>query len=619
MKKIFRWKALIPLALLLILLTAGWILFLDTVVEWGIEEAGTQIVGARVELDSADVTLTRGRLHLAGLQVTDPAAPMTNLFEAAGITADLRVWPLLRKKVIVDTAAVRGMRFGTPRSTSGALEREGTMAGEPVRRMASWTDRIEVPPFSLRGIGSAVVDTEGLVADSLQTVQRARRIASAADSVRRSLLQRVQEVNPRAEIDSARAFLERLEGATLRSLGLEGTRQAITSGRELVRSIEAKRELARRLDDEVSAGYASLQQRLASLEQARQEDYAYARSLLKVPSFSAPDIGPALFGSMARERLAPVLKWVGLAEQYMPPGLDPRRRPGPERVRMSGTDVTFPDRGAELPRMLLDFAEVSFQLGRWGEAEGMQEIEDYSARLRGLTSEPAVYGRPLRLEARGEAGRRSTRVEGVFDHTRTPLHDSLEVALGGIPTAPVPLSGLGGRMVMGRADTRLSLSRTGERMDVRMSWDAPGVSWQRPEGTPTLAGSSPGTTEWAEAFVWATLEGLDRVRLEIRLHGTLEEPELEVDSNVARELSASLQARLGEEVRRAEQQVRTRVDRVISEYRQQAQDEVASVRSRVVERVEEARAELEGLQERVDERIRELIGGLPGGNLIPPA
>ncbi|MFO7768941.1 MAG: hypothetical protein R6W82_08325, partial [bacterium] len=600
MKKIFRWKALIPLALLFILLTAGWILFLDTVVEWGIEEAGTQIVGARVELDSADVTLTRGRLYLAGLQVTDPAAPMSNLFEAAEITTDLRVWPLLRKKVIVDTAAVRGLRFGTPREVSGALEREGTMAGEPVRRMASWTDRIEVPPFSLRGIGEAAVDVEGLTADSLETVRRARTIAAEADSVQEMLLDRIRSVNPRAEIDSARAFLERLEGATFRSLGLEGTRQAITTGRDLVRRVAAKRERAQGLVQEVQQSYQRLEGRVGSLDEARQADYAYARSLVDVPSLSAPDIGPALFGAMAREQLAPVLKWVGLAEQYMPPGLDPRRRPGPDRVRMSGEDVTFPARGAELPRMLVDFAEVTFQLG-----EG-EQIEDYGARLRGLTSEPAVYGRPLRLDAFGEAGRRSTVIAAVLDHIDSPVRDSLDVRLEGIPTSPVPLSGLGGRMVMGRADTRLFLAREGDRMDVRISWDAPGVRWERPQGTPGLQEARQGSAEWAEAFVWETLEGVDRVRLQLRLHGTLEDPALEVDSNVARQLSASLQDRLGGEVRRAQQQIRARVDEVVGTYRQQALDRVEEVRSRTVQRVEEARSELERLQEQVDDRIEEL-------------
>ncbi|MBW2698259.1 MAG: hypothetical protein JRE70_17390, partial [Deltaproteobacteria bacterium] len=66
-------------------LIAVWLLFvwllLDWLVERAIEETGTEIVGARVELDAAEVGFAPLSITLHRLQVTDPDEPMRNAFE----------------------------------------------------------------------------------------------------------------------------------------------------------------------------------------------------------------------------------------------------------------------------------------------------------------------------------------------------------------------------------------------------------------------------------------------------------------------------------------------------------------------------------------------------------
>ena len=63
---------------------------------------------------------------------------------------------------------------------------------------------------------------------------------------------------------------------------------------------------------------------VTGLDEARKKDYAFAKSLLKLPTFSAPDIGNAFFGKVSLERFQQALYWAELARHYMPPGLLPR-------------------------------------------------------------------------------------------------------------------------------------------------------------------------------------------------------------------------------------------------------------------------------------------------------
>ena len=132
MKRV-RLQGLIPLVLFLVLLVVAIWLLLDPLVKWGVEDVGTELVGAKVDLASADVHLFKGSVTLNGLQVTDPAHPMTNLVQAEQIVADVSLAPLLEKKLVLDTVAVRGVRFGTPRKTSGALAHPGPNTGAVAR------------------------------------------------------------------------------------------------------------------------------------------------------------------------------------------------------------------------------------------------------------------------------------------------------------------------------------------------------------------------------------------------------------------------------------------------------------------------------------------------------
>ena len=607
--RLIRWKALLPLAFVLTVLVVATVLFLDPTVRRGVEAAGTSAVGAKVDLASAHVGLGDGNVTLRGLAVTNPGKPMTNLFEAEEIVLDVALLPALEGKVVVDTVAARGIRFGTARRTSGALPRApGAPADEPsaVRKLVEdWVAQVRIPPISLSTL-TQTVNVGAISAESLATLRAARAARDFVDTTRTRFTTGLQSLDPRPTVDSAAALAARLQGASLRTLGLGGARQAVSDVRRTIRDLDALNTKLTSFERNTRGDIDSLGGRIEAIGAARTADYAYAKGLLRLPTFEIPAIGPQLFSGLIAEKVGEVMYWVNMAEQYVPPGLERQMRKGPSRARASGTDVLFP-RERVYPDFLARLAALSLAIGGEGAEAG-----EYEARLVGVTTQPAVYGAPTRFlvsRSAGKVGPRVARVSGSIDHRRVPVRDSLTARFRGIPLPTMPLAGLGASVALGDGSSELQLAREGDRLGGRWLWRSTTVHWVR-----DTVGSPRATTpamRLVEEALWRAVSRIDSVEIEARFTGSVTRPQLAVRTNIADAVAGALKAQLGEEVRRAEEQVRARVDELVSAKVAEARAEGEKIRTLAEQRIAEERAKLEAQKAALEARLKELVR-IPG-------
>lgn len=607
--RLIRWKALLPLTVLLLLVVGFMLLFLNPTVRRGVEVGGTRSVGAKVDLASAKVGLREGHVTFRGLAVTNPAKPMTNLFEAEEVVFDIDLDPALEGKIVMDTIAVRGMRFGTARKTSGAIPRRpGDPADEPseVRRIVDeWLAQVRIPPLSLETL-TQTVNVDAISADSLATLRAARAARDFVDTARTRFTAGLQALDPRPTVDSAEALANRLKSASLRTLGIAGTRQAVSDVRRTIRDLDALNDKLKSFERNTRGDIDALGNRLQAIPDARAADYAYARSLLRLPTFEIPAIGPQLFSGIIAEMVGEVMYWVNMAERYVPPGLKRQMKRGPDRLRASGTDVLFP-KARVYPEFLARVAELSLAIGGAGAAAG-----EYSARMVGITTQPAVYGAPTRFvvsRTAGKVGPSDARVSGSIDHRRAPVRDSLSARFSGIPLPTMPLGGLGGSLALGNGSSELRLARVGDQLGGSWLWRSRTVSWMRD----TLAqprGNTP-AMRLVEDALWRAVSRIDSVEIEARFTGSVTKPQLAVRTNIAQAVANALQEQLGEEVRRAEAQVRACVNELVDEKVAEARAEVEKIKTQAETRIAEERAKLEAQKAALEARLRELVR-IPG-------
>src|SRR5581483_11727936 len=126
----------------------------------------------------------------------------------------------------------------------------------------------------------------------------------------------------------AKALVQRLQTLDVKTLAPDDIRQTIQTTRATIDGLNRTIAQVQALEHGVDSGVGRIKAGVNGLDDALRTDYAYARSLIKLPSLEAPDISPALFGQTALDRLQPVMYWLHLAEHYMPAGLKARLHPG---------------------------------------------------------------------------------------------------------------------------------------------------------------------------------------------------------------------------------------------------------------------------------------------------
>ncbi len=587
---VFRWKAIGPLALLGVVGVAFWVLFADRLAKRAAESVGTALVGGQVEIERLHLDLRRARVTLRGLTVASPSAAFENLVQADELVADLDPTPLLEKKLVIDRLAATGLRFGTPRASDGRRGRPGGVMDQVQR----WGKQLHVPALELPtgplGVGR-------LDPAQLNTPRAAAALAARADSARQAWEAALRGLDVGAAVDSAKGMADRLKGAAPTDLKLLG------DARRTLAQVKAAQDRLAGLGQSVTAGSVALQVGAADLDDAKQRDYTLARGLLKLPGLDASDIGAALFGRAAIDRFECALYWTELGRRYMPPGLLPRAAPGPQRVRRPGTTVRFPRAGA-YPGFLLKAADLSVQLDAGdgaGAGAGAGAPRTYAARVTGLTSDPALYGRPATALATAP----NLRVTALLDHVRAAPRDTVAGSLAALTLPPLSLASLPIRLEPGAGAMTLSFALDGDEIRAHWSLKAERVRWVRDSSVAPSALSD---------VAWRVLSGIATLDVAASLTGSVTHPRLAVSSNLDRALAERLRALAGDAAVAAERRVRAQVDSLVSPQVAGARAQVASLTGDVSRRLGGERTQLDAARSALEQRLRELTR-LPGVRL----
>lgn len=601
---LFRWRAVGPLLLFGALLVVLWVIFADSIARSQAESNLSDILGTEVDIASLRIRESDAAVDIGGLAIADPRDPRRNLFEAGTITFDVDPIPLTEKKVVIDELKLSGLRFLTARKTPARPASPNSPAGQLLRETEQWArDKFQFPKLALGRIDSA----KNLVLnpDQLGSVKAATALLGKVDSTRDAFEGSLQELQFKPLLDSSTALAGRLAKSDPRQLGITGVRDAASDVQQAIDHLKQAKTRLASLEQTAKGSLGALQRGLSEVGAARERDYAFAKSLLDLPSFDAPNIGASLFGQQSTDYFQQALYYAKVVQRYIPPGLQPWSRPGPSRTRLAGTTVEFP-KMAHYPRFLLKQGAIDLATG--GAAQNQ-----FKASFAGITSQPVLYGHPATLQASGRLGAESpvsVDLAGLSRHFGKAPTDSVVAHVRGVTLPAISIPGLPFAVNPGRSAVGFAFSLTGDRLAGAWEVSSDQATW-------TTDSSRLKSASLVESTVWRVVSGLSQLRVHAELSGTIDAPTLHVGSNLDQAIAERLRGLVGEELGRAEQKARAAVDALVDQQVTALRGRVTGLTTHIADRLPAERSQLDGAQKSLETQLKRLAGSAAGGLRLP--
>ena len=534
MAKWIRWWGLGIFAVVAAILGCVWFLFVDGWVAYLIEEAGTEAVGAKVQVDAADLSLFPAGLTLTRLQVTDPKEPMTNAVEIAQVAMGLDGLNLLRRKVIVEEMLLEGVRLSTPRTSSGATRDVSPQEKE------SGMFSIDLPSLEVPDVKKI------LEQEDLETVRLIETLKADIKGEKETWEARLKDLPGKSQLAQYKERVKNLKKA--KKGGVEGILGGVGEVQSLQQDIEREIESLKGAKKEFEEKVALLRTRFEQIKTAPQRDIQHLKAKYNLSPQGLANMSQTLLGGEIGSWVRQGAEWYERAKPFLEGAQAMQGKDGGPDVqkplRGKGVDVHFKE-AHPLPDFLIRHTKVSVNLA----------LGDLAGMVHNITTDQPTLGQPTTFTFSGDQlkGVKSVSLEGVLNHVvPAQSQDQLTVQAKGYELTNLVLS----------KDEKWPVALTNGLGDMTINAQLQGQALTahggaQLRGLQLSAGQESDTNPLTKALSSAVTD-ISQVVLQADVKGTLEHQDVTVSSdldrilqNAAGKMVNDLAAKFGAELQSA--------------------------------------------------------------------
>ncbi|WLQ12476.1 TIGR03545 family protein [Hahella aquimaris] len=521
---------------LLIVIVIAALFFIDIIAKFAIEEEGTKAVKAKVEVDSVDVRFFPLGASIYGLKVTNPQAPMTNAFEAELIDANLDWEPLLKSKVIVETAALEGMRFNTARSVTGAVPGLTPPPSQEPSLVDQFKEDMKLPAIDIPD------PNELLARVDLKTVAMAKEMEASLAARKKAWKERIDGLPNKETLESYKQRIKALKEAKNPLERLQAVAKVKDLQSDAKKDLQKIRDAKADLEKEV----AQLKADLAKVKAAPQEDMKRVMELAGLNPGAWEGLAKALFGDEVAKWANNAYMWYGRLQPYINGSGD--------ETQKSASEPDTTDYSDGLPRFLVKTLSIS------GKLPIPQQDVPFSGEFNNLTDRADVWGKPAQLALQSQAqGIGKMDFKGVLDHVTAVAKDSFSFDLKDLPVTDIVFSD--------KEDFPVTLSKAiaaiAGKADITdgklaMNVDAKFLEVQ-------LANLLEGESAPLKKALLNALKNISQFDVNMLASGALQDPEVKITSSLDKILSQSVKGLIDEEKKKLSGKVQAKLNEIVSE------------------------------------------------------
>jgi len=593
MRKKFVLFVLIPLVILLVVTY----LFIDRWIESGLESAGEQIVGARVEIDNLKLGIFPLGIRFDRLQVANPRDPWKNVFETGRVAFAMNFGQLLRGKTIIETMEVNNLILGTRRTTDGSLPhpaQESTgpsFLGQAVQTLEHSVRN--APVFNLQQL------RQHFNIDSLLDTQKLETLHHL-DSLKGAVLDLSKQWDASlADLEKSKERAAQIE-AQVRTIdvnklnNVDRVTQAISTVNDAYKGITEIKQTVDNRRTVITGQVSGLATSVGQIDDVVKQDIDRVLRLARMPDLSAKGIAQLLLGKEIFNKAAGYLYWVDWARTHVPkylPKPDKEEKP----PRMKGQNIRFPEERS-YPKWWIKKILIS---GGTDQAQDPEYIHAQGSVLD-VSSNQQIAGAPLRVDLKGSKGGKLGLTFGALLDRRTevPL-DDYKASVTGLKLADFQLGQsdfLPSRITGAGLNADIEIRVPGNNFDSRANMHFSNLQI-------VFDTTARNVGERLAREVLSSIKGFDA---QLRVWNAGKGMDVALATNLDDMIASKLKDVVGAELTKLQNEMKAKVEARIAEKRAEAEKLFAQKRQEAEQKMKDFEASISGNLAVVDAKEKEL-------------
>lgn len=458
MKKWIRWQGLLVFVAVMAVVLVFWFLLVDKIVKSSIEKVGTAIVGAKVELNDADLSLIPLGIMLDTLKVTNPNEPMKNAIEFKKGVAAIDFGNLLMRKVIIDEMSLSGIQFNTDRKYFGAVKKT-TKSKETEKKGF----KLQLPSFEMPDV------KEVLEKENLESLAAIKTLKEDIENAKAQWEEKLNSLPDKKKFENYKDRIDNLKSSTKGIGGVFGKASEVSS---LKKDIEADISQIKQSLEDFKNQKESLNQKIQSLKNLPEKDIARLKEKYGFSGDFAQNFTKILFGEKVSNYVNSAIYWYEKLVPYLESGEEKdHKEKEPKKVRARGVDIKFKEYNP-MPDFLITKSFTDMIIAG----------NVLAGEINNITSSQKILGKPLifNFNAKSLKNAKDIKITGKIDHITSKSNDTLKASLEGVKLENLNLlDSRDVKIVMEEAFANLSLDAkiAGENLDVTINANVNSVNF----------------------------------------------------------------------------------------------------------------------------------------------
>lgn len=517
MKQIF--KLGLGVVIVITAVISGFLLFfMDGLIQSTIEEKGSEILEAQVDIGSLVTSLSKQSIEIRSIQIADANNLENNLIEVGTLVVDFDLVQALSKKIILDELIADGIHFNKKR----------TSPAKPFKARSKPDEKSEEDGFSfLPGMpaGLNLKSPEDILkSEKLETLEAVEKTRLKIKNLQKEWEAKLDKALGKAGIEQIKRRIDSIKKKAKNLSGLKslGTIQSLATEIKSIRTdIKSQLNQIKSLKDDLKNEIARTKKLVADLKNLPKKDWD---RLKKKYSLSSQDGGVNLVSSLVtgplKKKLDRAWSLYKQVSPYLNNGSDDK--PDQEEVTRDKEQTTQLSQSNPTPNFLLRHALLGINVLN---QEVSGDLWDFSDNQK-LHGKPAV----LKLDASKNENFDRFILDLTLDRTGSAAQDTLEVALQSFQLNDLDLGG-SVAITRGEASVKGNIQILGENdLSGKFRLDIKNVSFNYPV--------KPG--DEFSIIAGQVLAAVENLYITVQIAGTLDDYSIQIESDLDQLLNRAL-------------------------------------------------------------------------------